>query len=154
MRGRGLGTRLTWLSLRSTVGVTSSLDCSTFRRTRWMPLVTRRIREVVGEGSSPWMVCKCRMAAMCILLILAKLNIERAYRNVPITCKIDTWGWRGVECIGRHSDCKRLWRYSASYLDRQKQCVSCAIGWASHYLKEGLPFLGIELDWDVLPAKA
>ena len=60
----------TAFTLRSIVGVTGSLDCATFGRTHWIPLVTRRIwGEVVGGGSSPWMICRCLMAAMCIFIV-------------------------------------------------------------------------------------
>ena len=60
----------TSFTLRSMVGVTGSLDCDTLGRTRWMPLMTKWILgEVVGGGSNPWMICKCRMAAMCIFIV-------------------------------------------------------------------------------------
>ena len=51
----------------SSTAMTGRLDCATFE---WIPLVTRWIRgEVVGERSSPWMICKCLMAAMCIFIV-------------------------------------------------------------------------------------
>lgn len=47
-----------------------SFDCDTLGRTRWMLLMTKWIQgEVVGGGSNPWMICKCRMAAMCIFIV-------------------------------------------------------------------------------------